>query len=148
MKLFTLAIASIVDVNTGHGLSGSHRVIDSNSAIDHGLAIRSRSVGGVFSALKSALARRLRGFRARARERRDLRRLMSMNDRLLKDIGITRGDLMAVEMGAASLADLNAERQAAQRSADVGTGPAVATRKLAVTGNAANQQSYVEKKCA
>ena len=103
MKLFTLAIASIVDVNTGHGLAGSKHFIDPATARRRGLEIRSNSVHGVFAAIKSAIAGRFDDYRARLQERRDLRSLMAMNDRLLKDIGITRGDLMAVAVPASVL---------------------------------------------
>jgi len=148
MRLFTLAIASIVDVSTGHGLAGSKHFIDPDTGRRRGLEIRPTSVHGVFAAIRSAIAGRIEVYRARVQERRDLRRLMAMNDRLLKDIGITRGDLMAVEMGATSLTELHAERQARRRGDDVGISSTVATTTLALSGTAANEQSYVEKKCA
>ena len=54
MKLFEFAIASIVDVNTGHGLVGKNLSVDYASAIHRGREIRVKSVLALFASIVDA----------------------------------------------------------------------------------------------
>lgn len=57
-----------------------------------------------------ALGATLRGARRRYRLRREVRVLRSLSDGILKDIGLTRGDIEAVAGGALTTYDLNSLR--------------------------------------
>ena len=148
MKLFTFAIASIVDANTGYGLSADHRSNDIGTADKRGSEIRSRSILDLFSAIKTRFEPFLDGYRARARERRDLADLMRLNDRMLRDIGIQRGDLLAVKMGGLSLQELHrrheAERQARLEAID----DSIQITRVDIREEAANARRFENQKCA
>ncbi len=148
MKLFTFAIASIVDANTGYGLPANHRSNDIDAAVNRGSEIRSRSILDLFSGIRTRFELLLDGHRARAQERRDLADLMRLNDRMLRDIGIQRGDLLAVKMGSLSLRELHrrheTERQARLEKLD----DSLQVGRVDIREEAANAQRFEGQKCA
>ncbi|MDH3537127.1 MAG: DUF1127 domain-containing protein, partial [Gammaproteobacteria bacterium] len=113
MKPFTLAIASIVDANTGNGLV--HRATESDyRAYEQRVRrIRSKSIIALIGTLRARLAAAVAGYRLRAKQRRDLRNLIRLSDRLLDDIGLSRPDLISVQLGALTLDELDARRRSA-----------------------------------
>lgn len=149
MRLLTYAIASIVDANTGYGLHGSRHFVDPRAAVQRAHRIRSNSVHALAGSIRAAIGARIEGLRARLQERRDLKQLIAMNDHLLRDIGLSRGDLIAVELGKKTLAEIYAERRAA-RGIDGTARPATsaATAAFGHTGEAANEEDYQAQKCA
>lgn len=66
--------------------------------------------------LSGALRRFIAKSRDRAEHRRQVKQLLAMDERQLRDIGLNRGDLIAVEMGQLSLAELNEARQQRRQS--------------------------------
>ena len=148
MRLFTFAISSIVDANTGYGLSGTKKFLEVESAAKPGSAIQSKSAHGLFASIKSLVARGIESYQARAQERRDLAKLLGMNDRLLKDIGLNRGDLIAVELGSISLRELHAERHARHDRGHEIVNTAQLGGTTDIEHEAANEASYQGQKCA
>jgi len=147
MKHFQLAIASIVDANTGYGIDRSDRT-DYRQEERHSHVIRSKSVHALLGAIAGMLRNAVANYRERARERRAIADLTAMNEHFLKDIGLTRGDIVAVRLGQTSLEELNADRRARLAVAPldyVATGEVDTYARRADARNAAD---YAEVKCA
>jgi len=147
MNHFQLAIASIVDANTGYGLNHGGKS-DYREEELRARMIRSKSVHAFFSAIGKTIRRALAEYRENARQRRAIADLSNLNDHYLEDIGLTRGDILAVKLGQASLEELNADRRARLAVAPLDT---VVTGKLdsaARNADAANAADYAEAKCA
>jgi len=150
MKYLNLAVASIVDANTGNGLN--HHFIDqfgSNHSAHQRQAheIRSRSFLGLIAKIKASVQQYIEDSKAGAKRRQALKDLSQMNDRLLKDIGLNRDDLYDLNHGSTNLEALNARRN---RSADthrlrqVSTKVSTRIRSL----ESSNHAQYETKKCA
>jgi uncharacterized protein YjiS (DUF1127 family) len=147
MKHFQFAIASIVDANTGYGLVHGGDSRDTTASERHARAIRARSLLTVLGGLRGYLSGLADAFRTSSIERRAIAQLSQLNDHYLEDIGLTRGDIGAVETGQASLADLNENRRA--RLAVEARVIAPRVRKIKADAvSAVNEDSYVEAKSA
>ena len=144
MKPFTFAIASIVDANTGNGLVHRANQPDYIAIERRAHQIRSRSI---IASIKAGLASAIANFRSGAKQRRDLKTLMNLSDRLLDDIGLNRGDLYAVQLGAETLEELDARRQSARQLTPNLQGVA-ATQSVTQEFDAVNEQFYDKPKCA
>lgn len=148
MNMFQFAVASIVDANTGNGLVHANGTRDYAEIEHYGRRIRAKSSAQLFASIKSRVSAGIASYRASVKQRRDLHTLMSLNDHLLEDIGLHRGDLYAVQLGTTSLDELNIGHQ----SGDLGelaqlqdnTAAGRVNRNLA----ASNEQFFVQKKCA
>jgi uncharacterized protein YjiS (DUF1127 family) len=116
MNMFQFAIASIVDANTGNGLVYGNGKLDYAAFESHGRKIRTKSIVALFASIGSRVGEVIASYRATAKQRRDLRALTNLNDHLLDDIGLSRGDLHSVRMGAVTLDELNANYSSARRS--------------------------------
>ena len=150
MKLLNLAIASIVDANTGNGLNrdfidpfGSYHSTHQRRAHE----IRSRSFLDLVAKIKNSVQKYIEDSKTKARNRQAIKDLRRMNDRFLKDIGLSRGDLYDIDNGSTDLETLNARRNSSadthklsQVASNVGTG----VRNI----ESANQELYEAKKCA
>lgn len=110
MNHFHFAIASIVDANTGNGLVQHGSRIDYAAAASYGRRIRSKSILALLQQVKARLSAALASIRERQAEKRNLRRIAGLNDHMLEDIGISRGDVMALKMGLTDLRQLDAQR--------------------------------------
>ncbi len=114
MKLFEFAIASIVGVNTGHGLVGKNLSVDYASAIHRGGEIRAKSVLALFASIKHRIGQVISNYRVKAYNRRAINEISNLSDRLLKDIGIERYELAQVRAGLTTLEELDASRRSSQ----------------------------------
>jgi hypothetical protein len=132
MNSIQFAIASIVDANTGHGLVYRDNKIDYAAAASHGRRIRGKSIAALLGLVKRRLSRHLSG----------------LSDHMLDDIGISRGDVIAVQMGQFDLRDLEA-RHEKNRSA-TRLRAVSSTRKLASTTprSAFDEAVFARAKCA
>ena len=148
MSYFQFAIASIVDANTGNGLVHSTNRIDYAAAASHGRAIRAKSIVALFGLVKRRLSNVIASIRERQAQKRNLRRLAGLNDHILEDIGISRGDVIALQMGQIDLQQLEAQRFK-KRSA-TRLHPAATTRSVGntVRRNALNEAVFARAKCA
>ena len=147
MKHLQFAIASIVDANTGYGLAHGGDTRDTAASERNARAIRARSVLASLAAARDYFAGLLDNFRSRSIERRAIAQLSQLNDHYLEDIGLTRGDIGAVQLGQATLAELNENRRAriSAEALEFAKSTRVAT---AVTAGAVNEDSYAEVKRA
>ncbi len=148
MSIFQFGIASIIDSNTGYGLphglkqsvvpvgsQGSGRSL-SKTIFDYLLRIRS----GI-SAARIVL-------RKRRELKRSLRQLSLLNDHMLEDIGLTRGDIIAAQKGL-----LDRRQLESQRILNRGDGQALlraAARSASDLDDrkAVNEAVYAKAKCA
>jgi uncharacterized protein YjiS (DUF1127 family) len=148
MKNFSFAIASIVDANTGFGLSHGGRKIDYRAAERHGRTIRAKSIIALFGAIKQRIGVAVEAYWVRAQARHDLQTLLNLSDSMLKDIGLTRSDLASVQYGVVTLKQLDAERKAAHQVAGQHVTTSTRVEKVNQTREAVNQEIYAEAKCA
>ena len=148
MNYFQFAIASIVDANTGNGLVHSDNRINYAAAASHGREIRSKSIVALLGQVKHRLSNVIAAIRDRQAQKRNVRRLAGLNDHMLEDIGLTRGDVIAVQMGQIDLRQLVAQRFK-NRSA-TRLRPAATSRSVGNTirRNALNEAAFVRAKCA
>jgi len=150
MTLLNLAVASIVDANTGNGIN--RQFVDqfgsSQSAHErHGREIRSRSFLDVVAKIKVSAQKYIEDSKAEAKRRQAIKDLSQMNDHLLKDIGLSREDLYDIDQGSTNLEALDARRNRSgnkhgqkQVSGRVST----SVRKI----KSANQAQYETQQCA
>ena len=147
MKHIQLAIASIVDANTGSGLvHGGGGVYREHEL--HSRAIRSNSVHALLGAIGSLLRDAVAGYRERRQQRKAVEALSQLNDHYLEDIGLTRGDIIAVRLGQTSLEELDTDRRARLAVAPL---EAVATDEIDTAtrkSSAVNEAEFVEAKCS
>ena len=148
MNMFQFAIASIVDANTGNGLVHSNGSRGYAAGERNGRKIRSRSIANLFALIKSRLAAVLDQYRTKAGQRRDVRQLMKLNDHLLDDIGLHRGDLHALQLGATTLEQLNDSRQSAMQEGLAKPEFAATGRRIDSKLDASNEQFFDHRKCA
>jgi uncharacterized protein YjiS (DUF1127 family) len=150
MKLFNLAVASIVDANTGNGLN--RQFIDqygSNYSTHEKQAhlIRSRSFLGVITNIQNSVRKYIEDSKTKARRHQATKDLLQLNSRLLKDIGLTRDDLHELNLGLTSLETLNARRNFSTDKAKLGQASGRVSSNIRSIGSA-NQAQYETKKCA
>jgi len=150
MKFLNLAVASIVDANTGNGINRQYvDQFGSNPSAHerHGREIRSRSFLDVIAKIKSSVQKYFEDSKAEARRHQAVKDLSQMNDRLLKDIGLSRDDLYDIGNGSTNLEELNARRnRSADRHELNQVSGKVSSRVRSI--KSANQAQYETKKCA
>jgi len=150
MKFLNLAVASIVDANTGNGINRHYIDQFGSNYSAHerqGHEIRSRSFLDVVAKIRASVQHYIEESKTEAKRRRAIKDLSGMNERLLKDIGLSRNDLYDIEQGSTSLEALNARRNrsANRRKLNQVSGK-VSTRVRNI--KSANQEQYETRKCA
>jgi uncharacterized protein YjiS (DUF1127 family) len=148
MNHLHFAIASIVDANTGHGLVHNTDKIDYAAAANHGREIRAKSIVALLGQVKRRLSKAIAAIRERHTQKRYLAHLSGLNDHILEDIGISRGDVIALQMGQLDLRQLEARRAENHSATDLL--PAAITRSVGSTigRNAFNEAVFAKAKCA
>ena len=99
MKAIQFAMESILDASTGYGLPHSSAGITSAAKAPHSRRSLARKMVNYLERLRSGIGVAVFVLRKRRELKRDLRELSSLNDRMLEDIGLTRGDILAAENG-------------------------------------------------
>jgi len=154
MKLINFGIASIVDANTGNGISRQFTGQFGSKDSDYEKSaheIRAKSVLGVLTKIKSAFKQYLDDSRAVARARRNTAEVSQLSEHILKDIGLTFVDIQDLKSGQITLEALNARRgqyrdQAASIKRLDYSSKRAGTRVLDL--DSANQAQYEIAKCA
>jgi len=148
MKLLQIAVASIVDANTGYGLAHSGGRIDYSAQARNGRTIRAKSIVALYGLLKEQLGKAVSSYREHTKHRRQLSVLGQLNDHLLRDIGLSRGDLIAAELGQVTLAQLDGQRHNGKQNelSNLTTADRVDRQTLQLS--AINEAVYAEAKCA
>ena len=143
MKSLQFAVASLVDANTGGDLARHVSSIDTAQAERYAREIRSRSVISAARSLGDSLKNLIADYRERREARRALDSLLRLSDHHLADIGLHRGDLVAVQLGATTLEALNAEREAKRNLTSTASVARIDDRSLA-----GNDADLVAARCA
>lgn len=148
MNNFQFAIASIVDTNTGYGLPKSR--LDSGRGSTKTRARRSalRTFVDYLQRIRSGITVARIVLRRRRKLKQGMRQLSLLNERMLEDIGLTRGDVIAAQSGEIDQAQLEMRRiqnrdikPAAMRSAT-----AISSKK--VEREAVNDAVFANRRCA
>ncbi len=153
MSLFNLAIASIVDANTGNGIN--HNFIKQFASVtpeyeQRTREIRANSVMAVIGKIKASFKQYIEDSRARAQDRHGTEQVLQMSDHLLKDIGLTPADLHGLRSGQITLKKLSARRESNRNQAfaeQPGQSSSSVNGKLRGI-QSANQEYFELKKCA
>jgi hypothetical protein len=74
--------------------------------------------------------------------------MIKLSDRMLKDIGLTRGDLASIQYGVVTLKQLDAERKALRQVTNQHVTTSIRVEKVNQAQEAVNQELYAEAKCA
>ena len=148
MKLLQFAVASVVDANTGYDLLHNAGSIDYAAEAQRGRAIRSKSIVAVYRLVKDQLGSIISNYRARAKKQRQIAALARLDDNLLKDIGLTRGDVFALKMGQVTLKQLDAQRHEVHQNALPGLHSTTRVGQQTLQLDAVNEAVYTEQKSA
>ena len=148
MKLLQIAVASIVDANTGYGLPHKGGRIDYSAQAQHGRSIRAGSIVALYGMLKEQLSKAISRYRAHVKQRRQLALLGQLNDHQLRDIGFSREDLLAAELGQVTLQQLDAKRTSGKRHNLTSLMTADRVDRHTLQLSAINEANYAKAKCA
>ena len=148
MNYFQFAIASIVDANTGHGLVHHGGNIDYAAAASRDSSIRAGRIIALFEIVKRRLSKAIASIRERQAQKRNLRRLARLNDHLLDDIGMTRGDVIALQLGQIDMQQLEAQRHNRHRASHLHQAATRSDVGNRVGRNALNEAVFARAKCA
>ena len=153
MKLLNLAIASIVDANTGNGVNqqfvnqfGSNKV----DYAQHGREIRANSILALIDKIGTSFKQYIEDSKAQAKARKVTRDILQMNDHFLNDIGLTHNDVIDLRMGLISLDTLNQHREQNRGEQEAGL-ERITHQQVSVNQNdleSANEDTQEIKKCA
>jgi uncharacterized protein YjiS (DUF1127 family) len=105
-------------------------------------------VAVLFGLIKGRLATAIASIRARHAEKRKIRSLAALNDHILEDIGITRGDVIALQLGQIDLQQLEAQRSVNRAATHTQQGAAIRHVGDTVQTNALNEAVFARAKCA
>ena len=148
MNNIQFAIASIVDANTGNGLVHDSHRIDYGAAASHGREIRSKSVLALLQRVAAGFYALLKPIREHLAARRNLRKIAALNDHLLEDIGLSRGDVIALQLGQVDVSQLEAKRFARHTARNARRSAVVSKIGNGVERNAFNEAVFARAKCA
>jgi len=151
MSLLQFAIASIVDAQTSYltGSSSSHDQIRNYQAtMLEGRKIRAKSLFAIFEAARHRLAAAISSYRIRAKKREEVNQLLSLSDRMLRDIGLERGDIAALQADLITFEQLGSIRSASHRTVAQGIQLTTPVDKSMQKQTAANQDCFTQVNCA
>lgn len=114
MNIMSIAVASIVDANTGNGIN--QKFVDqfaSNYASHekHAREIRANAFITLLAKIKSSVQAYIERSIVAAQKRESIRAISSMSEHLQKDIGLIQIDIDDLRSGLISLNSLNARRE-------------------------------------
>lgn len=148
MKLFHYAIASIVDVNTGNGLpltTGRAEKVAVGQVSRPALSAR---IANYLQRVRSGISAARIILRKRRAQKHSLRQLRELDGHLLEDIGLSRADILAAEMGMIDAAELESRRIENRGNKRINLRQGLGTAENAETRHALNEAVFARAKCA
>ncbi len=153
MKLFNLAIASMVDANTGHGVNRNFIERFASTTTNYqqrAHEIRANFIITIFGNIKSSVTQYFKDSNARAQDRKDTEAILQMSDQILDDIGLSHADLYELRSGQITLDALGSRRELRRNEA---LDNQLSQSSGSVSSNlrniqSANQALFELKKCA
>jgi uncharacterized protein YjiS (DUF1127 family) len=109
MSVLNFAIASLVDAHTGLGTTANTRKDYLNryiAPVDIDQKTRANSLVTLTAGAKDGFRKSFEAFREWSLERRARQNLMNLDDHMLKDIGVDRGDLALLKNGTITMTEL------------------------------------------
>ena len=147
MKPFTFAIASIIDSHTGFGLPHETRIDYERIDRDTRRHRASRFINGLIQ-VRSFFNLLSYHLRKRRELNRSLRELGALNERMLDDIGFTRGDILAAQSGRLDRQELEQRRVENRGTKRIQFRETVTTGKNTSPREAFNDAVFARAKCA
>ena len=148
MKLLQFAAASIVDANTGQGLAHRTNPIDYAASAQNAHTIRAKSITALYRLIKDQVTNAISSYRAHSNKQLQVAALAKLDDRLLKDIGLSRGDIYAVQSGGVSMEQLESARRANRQHRQSGISKIAPVGQQTLQLDAVNEAVYAGAKCA
>jgi len=148
MKTLQFGIASIVDSNTGNGLPHSGGHIDYAVAEQYAQHIRSKTVTTLAQRIGAKITTAIRILRELREHKRNIQQLVGLNDRMLEDIGLKRGDVNAAQLGQIDLQQLMARQHEPNHGKRLQLRSIKTSNHNPVIDNASNEALYTGAKCA
>jgi uncharacterized protein YjiS (DUF1127 family) len=148
MKALQFGIASIVDSNTGHGLPRIVWRRDFGAAEKNAQHLRSKTVTTLEQRIGEKITTAIRILRERREHKRNIQQLARLNDRTLEDIGLSRGDIGAAQLGQIDLQQLVARRHEPNYGKRLQLRSVRTSNHTPVIDNAGNEALYSGTKCA
>jgi uncharacterized protein YjiS (DUF1127 family) len=110
MNTFQFGVASIIDSNTGYGLP--HSTVETVTPAGRSVSGRSRSrrISDYLVRVRSGISAARIVLRQRRELKKSLRQIGLLSDRMLEDIGLTRGDVIAAQNGLMDRQQLEEQR--------------------------------------
>ena len=148
MNDFQFAIASIVDTNTGYGLPKSK--LDSGREISTTRTRHTalRTFVDYLQRIRSGITAARIVLRKRRKLKQGMRQLALLNDHMLEDIGLTRGDVIAAQNGEIDQAQLQTRRVRNRDIKLIATPRAAGISSKPVKGEAVNDAVFENRRCA
>ena len=153
MKTLNLAIASLVDANTGNGVN--RRFIEQFASVSsdyeqRGREIRAKSILAALAKIKASFKQYIEDSRVRAKDKADTRAVLEMGDHQLNDLGLNRADLYDLRAGQITLGALEGRRELnrIQASGNLRNEASNSVEDTVRNIESANQENYGSKKCA
>ena len=153
MKLLNLAIASIVDANTGNGINQQfvNQFGSTNPAYaQRGREIRANSMLALIGKIKASATQYIENSKATAQARRNTKEVLQMSEHMMKDVGLTYNDVTDLRLGLISLHTLNERRDQNRSEQEAGLGR-LSQQQVSVGKNdleSSNEEAYELAKCA
>ena len=148
MNLIQYAIASIVDANTGYVQSTHNRQGRQALGVQGSLAGFNGQLANYLQRGAHVIDQALAGLQKQQAKRRNLKQLSALNNHLLEDIGLTRADIQAAELGQVDLDGLERIRLARRDDKTARSRRNIATHSVAISGKAVNEANFAAVKCA
>ena len=148
MKALQFAIASIVDSNTGFGLPSGSARIDYAAAEADSRRIRSRKFVNYLQRIRSGITAARYVLRKRRELKRGLRQLSKLDDRMLEDVGFTRGDILAAQSGLMDQAELERQRIGNRDKKRIPQSRVFTADPHSELRNAVNEAVFAKARCA
>jgi uncharacterized protein YjiS (DUF1127 family) len=151
MNLLNLTIASVVDGATGSHLTQTaynpHQTDNSNTAVAQRQGSRIRFLPHSFATVSRLTKEMIGAYKERAKGQKDMAHLFQLSAHILKDIGLTRDDVVDLKSGLISLGALSTRRREYQGQLDQPFKNPVISKVEAPCLAAANQDSYEQSSC-
>ena len=148
MNLFQFAVASIVDANTGQGLSHRGGQIDYAAAERNGRSIRAKSVIAVLQRIRQGVSSTFAGLGEYRARQQGIQQLARLDNHSLEDIGFTRGDIIALQTGQIDLQQLEARRTSNLDTNRVRSRTRYHAGRVTELRSASNEAVFASAKCA
>ncbi|MFT5219422.1 MAG: hypothetical protein ACI9LO_000965 [Planctomycetota bacterium] len=151
MKSLIFAAARLADAATEHGIPSSRKstaVTDYSDELHHGRNLRSHTIAAMFKLVYQRGKAVLNDIQQTARQQQEVKRVLSLSDHMLSDIGLQQADLASIRSGQLTLETIQQQRKAASKSTTTPGSLVTLMPQTFEQEQAANQDKFDSPKCA